>query len=303
VDGATLYWDNGEIFIIENGVITTIALRNAPMPDADGDTFSRYGFNGWDFDGEWVAFRGLGGEDVALPGGGTSPTRVGIYAWNRFTQQMVKIVDNTDTTPVGDAFGDLDPNVAVDGGLVVFFNGSSGANPDEIYLHDLTTDTTQLILDENTPLPTNDGRTFDGFSWDFDIDANRVLFSSRGNDGRGNGFYVWENGSTRRVWTEVGSIGRDAFSGDQIAYTLGGFLGGGPAAVLATFGDPGDFDLDRDVDSADTAALLTHFTGPLLFPIGGSGDYWSALTAFDHDLDDDLDLDDLAHWQQQVGAP
>ncbi len=303
VDGVTLYWDNGEIFTIENGVITTIALRNAPMPGNAGDTFSSYGFNGWDFDGTWVAFRGLGGDEIQLPGGGTALTRIGIYAWNRNTQTLVKVVDNTDTAPNGSTYYDLNSDVAVDDGLVVFMNGSLGANPDELYLHDLETGSTSLIVDENTPLPAGAPRTFDGVSTEYDIDAGRVLFSGRGNDARGNGFYIWENGAIRRVMAEVGRISTDALSGDRFAYRVGGFFGSGPTVVLAQGGDPGDFDLNGAVDSDDAAQLLIHFTGPLQFPLGGPGDYWSALTTFDHDLDDDLDLDDLARLQQQLGAP
>ncbi len=296
-DNRILYWDNGEAFVVDDQGIHIVGLRSTIMPGTTNVDFESYGFGGWDFDGEWAAFRGSGGA-IPLPGGGTSPQIVGIYAWRN--GNLVKIVDSTDAKPTGGTFDNLSNDVGVDNGLVTFMQGVNGGVPDEIYIHDLNTGVTTLIADTTTPLPGGSGRVFGALSRIPMIDDGRVLFEGRASDGRGAGLYLWENGALRRVVAESGSVNSSSFDGNQVVYTFAGI-------VLSTWGDPGDYDLNGVVDANDAAELLACVRGVdqtlfQLFP-NQPANWTECLSAFDEDVDDDLDLADVAALQARVGAP
>lgn len=277
-DGRVVFWDSGEVFLADDQGVQVIGSRWAPMPDGDGYTFWSYFHGGWDFDGEWFVFFGASEYN----------DRRGVYVWRN--GMTTKIVDNTDPRPTSGLFDFLSSNVGVDDGIVAFVHGSSsGAR--ELYIHDLYTGVTQLIADGSTPLPGASGRTFGFISDEVDVDNGRVLFLASGSDSRGYGFYIWEAGAIRRVHAETGYISPDALSGNQIAYRTYGVR-------LGTFGDPGDLDLDGAVDGDDAAALLLCIRGAdqLWFNLYPNipANWYECLSAFDQDLDDDLDMADFA---------
>ena len=82
--------------------------------------------------------------------------------------------------------------------------------------------------------------------------------------------------------------GLTGVSFDDIAITIA------PAAGL--------FDLDEDIDFIDAAALFDCLTGPGLIPDPQSTTTTRCLAAFDFDVDDAIDLTDVAEFANAFGS-
>jgi hypothetical protein len=283
-----LLWNNGELLIWESGSYTPVALRGELTPGGGGATFSSMSLES-DFDGQHVVFQAASDQGLLN----------GIYLSQGGS--LSKIADSTDLRPeTGTPFDNFNFETAVEDGYAAFARDIGQAtSPATIYRYDIANDVIEVVVEPNSPMPGG-GRLFRYITGDVETQDGRVFFLAYGENFRGAGVYMWENGSFRRVlaYLPAYGLGRGAVSGQRIVFTQRNFFVPG-AVFIGYWSEAGDFDLDGDVDSLDAGELLNCMLGPEnLLNFITPATAVECLSAFDADADDDLDMDDLAQFQQ-----
>jgi hypothetical protein len=179
--------DSTGVYKYENGVLTTIADWNTPIPES---TENFRGVFGPSHDNGNTVFVGFGPDDVK-----------GIYAENAGNIQVVVSRNKPRPCVCEDGvitilvFHEISRAIAINDDIVICGMDSSGTIG--LYRYKIGSDTLNLIASTHTPIPQGLG-TFIKFGSGEGFDGHTVAFVGYGENGQ-EGVYAYENGELRVV--------------------------------------------------------------------------------------------------------